>query len=301
MSGRTTTGSTIPDLTIRETRNAHDPGPGQRPVRVARPAVTAAGTHGDGREPVRGRSSAGGRRRARAARDQRRARPGGRDVARLRPDDTAARRGEPARTPTASARSASSAPAAGLRISFAKQTRNAVTVEVFQTSKGRKIVNNKRVARFRNRQRSFTWNGRKTSGKKARVARGVYFVRFRVTDDAKKVDTRRVVVAKRNNGRFYKQGKFVLETHCPQRAAAHRNDVERPPSGGRSRVPGVCVISRRSSLECAAIRGGALWRARPPSAHFIGGGDMRRRSGVTLAVAWPPSRSPRRRTPPSRR
>jgi hypothetical protein len=102
-----------------------------------------------------------------------------------------------------------------LRISFSKKTRNAVTVEVFQTSKGRKIVKTKRVARFRNRQRSFTWNGRKTSGKKARVARGVYFVRFRVTDDAGKVETRRVVVAKRSNGRFYKRGRYVLETHCP--------------------------------------------------------------------------------------
>jgi hypothetical protein len=102
-----------------------------------------------------------------------------------------------------------------LRISFSKRTRNAVTVEVFQTSKGRRIVADKRVARFRNRQRSFTWNGRKTSGKKARVARGVYYVRFRVTDDARKLDTRRIVVAKRSNGRFYKQGKFVLENTCP--------------------------------------------------------------------------------------
>jgi hypothetical protein len=102
-----------------------------------------------------------------------------------------------------------------LRISFSKKTRHAVTVEVFQTAKGRKIVNDKRVARFRNRQRSFTWNGRKTSGKHKRVARGVYKVRFRVIDDAKKIDTRRVVVAKRSNGRFYKKGKFLLETHCP--------------------------------------------------------------------------------------
>jgi hypothetical protein len=102
-----------------------------------------------------------------------------------------------------------------LRISFSKKTRNAVTVEVFQTAKGRTIVNDKRVARFRNRQRSFTWNGRKTSGKHKRVAAGVYKVRFRVTDDAKKLDTRRVVVAKRANGRFYKKGKFLLETHCP--------------------------------------------------------------------------------------
>ena len=102
-----------------------------------------------------------------------------------------------------------------LRISFSKRTRNAVTVEVFQTAKGRRIVGDKRVARFRNRQRSFTWNGRKTIGNKRRVARGVYFVRFRVTDAAKKIDTRRIVVAKRANGRFYKKGKFVLENRCP--------------------------------------------------------------------------------------
>ena len=76
-------------------------------------------------------------------------------------------------------------------------------------------MQDKRVALFRNRQRSFTWNGRKTSGKKRRVARGVYYVRFRVTDDAKKIDTRRVVVHKRKNGRFVKKGKFLLENTCP--------------------------------------------------------------------------------------
>jgi hypothetical protein len=103
----------------------------------------------------------------------------------------------------------------GLRISFTKKTSNAVTVAIFQTAKGRTIVQDKRVAQFRNRQRAFTWNGRKTSGKKRRVARGVYYVRFRVTDDAKKVDTRRIVVAKRKNGRFYKKGKFLLENTCP--------------------------------------------------------------------------------------
>ena len=56
---------------------------------------------------------------------------------------------------------------------------------------------------------------RKTSGNKRRVARGVYKVRFRVLDDAKKTDTRRIVVAKRKNGRFYKKGKFMLENRCP--------------------------------------------------------------------------------------
>ena len=136
---------------------------------------------------------------------------------RLRRPRAAARR-RPARNPRRvplRGREAHRQEAADLLLQV-KDPQRAVTVEVFQTSKGRKIVKKaKRVARFRNRQRGFTWNGRKTSGKKARVARGVYFVRFRVTDDAKpKVDTRRVVVVERTNGRFYKKGKFILERHC---------------------------------------------------------------------------------------
>ena len=102
----------------------------------------------------------------------------------------------------------------GLRLSFTKLTGNPVTVDIFRTSRGRKVVNAKRVARFRNLQRGFTWNGRKTGGSKRRVARGVFYVRFRVTDEANKVDARRIVVAKRKNGRFYKRGKFRLESTC---------------------------------------------------------------------------------------
>ena len=70
----------------------------------------------------------------------------------------------------------------GLRISFKRKVAHGVTVSIYQTSKGRHINKKaKRVARFRNRKRGFTWNGRKTSGKKTRVARGVYFVRFSIT------------------------------------------------------------------------------------------------------------------------
>ena len=102
-----------------------------------------------------------------------------------------------------------------LGISFSRRVRNPVTVSVFQTAKGRRVVKAKRVAIFRKRQRSFVWSGRKTSGRRTRVARGVYYVRFRIADKAKKIDTRRVVVEKRKNGRFYKKGKFVLENTCP--------------------------------------------------------------------------------------
>jgi murein tripeptide amidase MpaA len=102
-----------------------------------------------------------------------------------------------------------------LRISFKRKVAHGVTVSIYQTSKGRHINKKaKRVARFRNRKRGFTWNGRKTSGKKQRVASGVYFVRFSITDAKGKADTRRVVVAKRTSGRFVKKGKYILEHHC---------------------------------------------------------------------------------------
>jgi hypothetical protein len=103
----------------------------------------------------------------------------------------------------------------GLRLSWVKRTRNPVRIDIFQTSKGRKVVDDNRVARFRNRQRAFTWDGRKHKGSRKRVARGVYKVRFRVLDNSGKLDARRVVVAKRKNGRFYKKGKFMLENRCP--------------------------------------------------------------------------------------
>ena len=58
----------------------------------------------------------------------------------------AARRGRDLHRPRRLRLGRREASGSGLRISFAKRKSNAVTVEVFRTSKGRKIVNNKRVA-----------------------------------------------------------------------------------------------------------------------------------------------------------
>ena len=99
----------------------------------------------------------------------------------------------------------------GLRITFSRRVNAPVVIDVFQTSKGRKIVADKRVARFRNRFRSFTWNGRKASGR--RVANGVYYVRFRIRDADNRLDTRRVVV-ERKRGRFSKRGGFLVNNPC---------------------------------------------------------------------------------------
>jgi hypothetical protein len=96
----------------------------------------------------------------------------------------------------------------GLRIDFTRTTSNGVTVDVFQTSTRRRVfVQVKRVKRFRNRSRSFTWD------EASRLADGVYFVRFRTLDSQRRVDSRRVVVERRN-GRFAKRGSFYLKERC---------------------------------------------------------------------------------------
>jgi hypothetical protein len=101
----------------------------------------------------------------------------------------------------------------GLRISFRRKVSNKVTVDVFQVSKGRRINRQPvRVKRFANRSKGFTWAG-KTS-KKHPLVKGTYYVRFRIVDAAKKVDTRRVVV-ERKNSRFTKRGKYIQENRCP--------------------------------------------------------------------------------------
>ncbi len=101
----------------------------------------------------------------------------------------------------------------GLRITFSRKIRNPVRIEVFQTAKGRRIVLDKRVARFNNRSRGFTWSGRATTGRKRAVANGVYVVRFRMTDANRRIDSRRIVV-ERKRGRFSKRGGFDLVNPC---------------------------------------------------------------------------------------
>jgi hypothetical protein len=64
----------------------------------------------------------------------------------------------------------------GLRIAFARRVASPVNVDVFQQSRGRRVIDNLLVARFARRTRSFTWKGKPRAGK--RLTRGRYFVRF---------------------------------------------------------------------------------------------------------------------------
>lgn len=97
----------------------------------------------------------------------------------------------------------------GLRFNFVRKTSNRVTVEVFQTSRGRRIFRKPiRRARFTGRTRSFNWNGRAR-----RISNGVFYVSFRVRDANGRIDRRRVTVERRN-GRFRVRGTFALQERC---------------------------------------------------------------------------------------
>ena len=96
----------------------------------------------------------------------------------------------------------------GRRVRFAFQRRVAAraTVEVFQASVGRRIVGNRRIARFSGRRRSFTW-----SGKRARD--GILFARFRVRVAKGVSDVRRVTL-RRSHGRFRLGRSFYRRRGC---------------------------------------------------------------------------------------
>ncbi|HEX8123263.1 MAG TPA: M28 family peptidase [Solirubrobacteraceae bacterium] len=86
----------------------------------------------------------------------------------------------------------------GLKLSFATLNGEPTTIDVFQASRGKKVFKARRVARFVNRTKGFTWKGKSRRGK---VKGGTYFVRFTTGTQANGIETRRVTLL-RAKGRF---------------------------------------------------------------------------------------------------
>ena len=106
----------------------------------------------------------------------------------------------------------------GVRLSFSRRRQGAVKIEVFQVSQGRRVISERRVARFRG---SATWNGRGPDG--------YYFARFTMTGK----DVRRIVLRKRN-GRFTRVARHYRRGDCQ---LLRSFKLERPVFGGRQRTP----------------------------------------------------------------
>jgi len=67
------------------------------------------------------------------------------------------------------------------------------------------------IKRWRNKTRSFTWNGKPRRGVKVRP--GIYTVRFLIRDGDGRLDSRRVVI-ERKRDRFTKRPRYYLADTC---------------------------------------------------------------------------------------
>jgi hypothetical protein len=128
-----------------------------------------------------------------------------------------------------------------VRLRFTRKLRRPVTVEVFQASIGRRILGNRRIARFTGRKRSFTWNGR-------RARDGYLFVRFRVGKDVRRS------VLRRKGGRFFRGKGFYRRASC---ATLAQFKLERPVFGGpRNRALGIAYrVGTRARVSVVVRRG----------------------------------------------
>jgi hypothetical protein len=105
-----------------------------------------------------------------------------------------------------------------VKLTFRRRRAGAVKIEVFQVSQGRRIIEERRVARFR---RPATWRGR--------VRDGYYFVRFTMAGR----DVRRIVLRKQD-GRFRRVARHHRRGDCE---LLRSYKLERPVFGGRQGTP----------------------------------------------------------------
>jgi hypothetical protein len=132
----------------------------------------------------------------------------------------------------------------GLRIAFVRRVNRSVDVDVFQSSAGRRVLGQRRVATFKRRSGAFTWAGRAGSD-------GIYFVRFRIKDERGRLDEARVALARRS-GRFVQLPAFYRRTSC---ATLTTFKLERPVFGGRgNRALGVSFRVARAGQVRVEIR-----------------------------------------------
>ena len=137
----------------------------------------------------------------------------------------------------------------GVRFAFTRRGAGPVTVDVFRVSNGRRVLGERRVARFTGRKSAFTWSGRG-----AGAAPGDFVVRY----TARSTDTRRIAL-RRVGGRFAPRPAFVLRDGC---GALRTFKLERPVFGGSTRrTLGISYrVSRSARVTVTVTRAGRTVR-----------------------------------------
>jgi hypothetical protein len=135
-------------------------------------------------------------------------------------------------------------------LTFSRRGSAPVQVDVFQSTVGRRVIGERLVARFANRKRSFTWNGRANRPGR-RVRDGYLFVRFRTgggRGEARRVALRRV------GGRLSRRAGFQRRDTCDLLTSYK---LQRPAFGGRTGRPlGISFrLSRAGTARLRVTRG----------------------------------------------
>ena len=136
----------------------------------------------------------------------------------------------------------------GLRFSFTRRVDRQVTIDVFQTSVGRRVLNGRRLVRIVTDSSPKRWSGRAARD-------GLLFARFRIVDEQQRVDTRRVTL-RRRGGRFRVVRPFH-RAHLVRdgdRLQARRAGVRRPAGRARSASPTASPSPGASGSRCCAAR-----------------------------------------------
>ena len=101
----------------------------------------------------------------------------------------------------------------GKKVAFGVQRREQqpFAVDVFQQSQGSTVVKERLVARFKNKTKGFTWNGKDI--KKRKLKDGFYFVRYTMKQANGMKDVRRATL-ERKRGKFRKAPDFYQRVDC---------------------------------------------------------------------------------------
>ena len=116
----------------------------------------------------------------------------------------------------------------GVRFGFKRFARRPVQIDVFQVSRGNRVIDERLVKRFKAHTKAATWNRRGARGD------GLYFARYRMkTGNGKGTEVRRVTLLRRN-GRFTRRPDFYRRATCDLLPSYK---LERAAFGGRKRTP----------------------------------------------------------------
>jgi hypothetical protein len=135
----------------------------------------------------------------------------------------------------------------GVALSFTRRARLPVRIDVFRVSQGRRVIRERRVARFDGVTRSVVWKGRGAGP-------GVYFARFTMLKDGRRYDSRRIVLARAASGRFSRRPDHFRRAEC---GLLGKFKLERPVFGGvsRTRLSAAYRLNARARVTITVSRG----------------------------------------------